>query len=264
MSHPIIIKKDQEMEYQIHKSFETVVVIGGNRGIGLGFVKEYLEAGYFVYATYREQSNLHELTLLKESFPSMLELISLEVRDKQAITRLAEEIEGSIDILILNAGIIRSASGTHPLIESEEEMRETMEVNTFAPDNLMRTLFFKLFHPNSCVVYISSTLSSTEHNLKGRFNAYRASKVAGNIIMQNWNIELASIWLAEGKPFTQRPCAFPISPGLVQTDMGGGRGDLTVKQSVSQMVSVIAEVREHKRCSLYLYDGSVLQLYPEL
>ncbi|KTD07262.1 SDR family NAD(P)-dependent oxidoreductase [Legionella jamestowniensis] len=247
------------MEYQSTK----VVIIGGNRGIGLGFVQEYLSRGCFVYATYREQSKRDELMALKSSYSNSLELISLDVRDKQAIICLAEEINGTIDILILNAGIIRSPSGSHPLIETEEQLRETMEVNTFAHDNIMRALFAKLLHSNSCAVYVSSTLSSYSHNLKGRYSSYRASKAAGNVLMQNWNIELSSIWLAQGNSPDDRPCAFPISPGLVQTDMGGGRGDLTVKQSVSQMVSVIADVRKHKRCSFYLYDGSVLQSYPE-
>ncbi|CEK09600.1 SDR family NAD(P)-dependent oxidoreductase [Legionella hackeliae] len=251
------------MDYQSLKAVGTAVVIGGNRGIGLGFVKEYLTAGYCVYATYREQSNQDELLALKKIYSNNLLLISLDVRDKQAIAYLSEEIKGFIDVLILNAGIIRCPSGSHSLIETEEQLRETMEVNTFAHDNIMRALFSKLLHANSCAVYISSTLSSTADNLKGRFGSYRASKAAGNILMQTWNIELASIWLNEGNPLGNRPCAFPISPGLVQTDMGGGRGELTVKQSVSQMISVIEKVREHKHCSLYLYDGSILQSYPE-
>ena len=45
-------------------STETVVVIGANRGIGLGFVRHYLsQPGYFVIATYRDCQKINDLSL---------------------------------------------------------------------------------------------------------------------------------------------------------------------------------------------------------
>lgn len=241
-----------------------VVVIGGSRGIGLGFVKEYLLQGHNVFATYRDNGKCDELKTLKESNPHNLELSELEITDYDAVDLLKEKIQGFIDILILNAGIILSPPGSQPLTETVEEMRKTMEVNTFAPDQVMRTLFPKLLHPHSCAVYMSSTLSSLPDNLRGRYHSYRASKAAGNIIFQNWNIQLAKEWLEKDGTFDTRPCAFPISPGVVQTDMGGPNSPLTVSESVSGMVKVIRDVRKHKNSSFYLYDGSILQHFPEL
>lgn len=240
----------------------NVVIVGGSRGIGLGFVKEYLAQGHKVLATYRNNGKEDELKSLKEKHTS-LELSELEITDYKAINIFAEKIPGPIDILILNAGIIMNPPGAQPLTETVEEMRQTMEVNTFAPDQVMRTLFPKLMHANSCAVYMSSTLSSLSDNLKGRYQSYRASKAAGNIMFQNWNIQLAKEWLEKNGDIEARPCAFPISPGVVQTDMGGPNSPLTVAESVSGMVKVISDVRKHKQCSLYLYDGSILQLFPE-
>lgn len=242
-------------------SSETVVVIGGNRGLGLGFVEKYLAAGYSVYATHRQSSDINKLTRLKEQFPDKLQLIILDVTNKQQVTELPNKINALINILIINAGIIHSFPDSPELIV-DENIQDLMQVNTYAPDNIIRALFAKLFHANSITVYISSTLSCTAHNLKGRYHGYRASKAAANIILQDWNIELASLWLNKQLPLNQRPCAFPISPGWVQTDMGGQRADITVDQSVSQMLIVIDKIRVKKDCSLYLYDGSILEKYP--
>ena len=241
----------------------NVVVIGGSRGIGLGFVKEYLSQGHQVFATYRNNGKGEELKSLQESHSHTLKLTELEITDYPAVELLKEKLDGPIDILILNAGVFLCPRGSQPLTETVEEMRQTMEVNTYAPDQIMRTLFPKLLNPHSCAVYISSTLSSYSDNLNGRFQSYRASKAAGNILFQNWNIQLASKWLEKSDALDERPCAFPISPGVVKTDMGSQSSPLTVSESVTAMIKVISEVRKHKQSSLYLYDGSILQQFPE-
>lgn len=141
-----------------------------------------------------------------------------------------------------------------------------MEVNTYAPDAILRALYLNLVHPHSCAVYISSTLGNPGSNVIGRFHHYRASKAAGNILMQDWNIELARIWIEEKKEdYKTRPCVFPLSPGVVKTDMAGPNSNapLTVAQSVAEMASIIEDVRGHKQCSFYLYNGDILEFYPD-
>ncbi|MBA2655838.1 MAG: SDR family NAD(P)-dependent oxidoreductase [Tatlockia sp.] len=255
----------RNLQYSLNKkSFSSlnVVVIGGSRGLGLGFVEDYLSQGHKVLATYRDNGRAEGLMALKKTYPHTLKLSELEIRDYEAIKRLNEKFETTIDILIVNAGIMLCPSGSQPLTETVDEMRQTFEVNTFAPDQIMRELFPKLLNTHSCAVYLSSTLSSFADNYKGRYQSYRASKAAGNIIFQNWNIQLAKEWLEKDGGVDERPCAFAISPGVVQTDMGGPTSPLTVKESVSGMVKVIAEVRKNKHSSLYLYDGSILQQFP--
>lgn len=245
---------------------EKVVVIGGNQGIGQGFVTHYLSQGCSVISTYRDPQKKETLETLKTLYPERLFVCQLDIRKKEEIQRFADGLKDNIDILILSAGIIRGARGSYPPENSVEEGREMMEVNTYGPDNILRALHLRLLHPHSCAVYISSTLSHAGNNLTGRHHHYRASKAAGNILMQNWNIELSRIWLEGEQDYKIRPCVFPMSPGVVKTDMSGGAqstAPLTVEQSVEGMAAVIAAVREHKQCSLYLYDGSVLEKYPD-
>lgn len=244
---------------------ETIVIIGGNRGIGLGFVRHYLsQSKGNVIATYRDATQVDELKRLQAIYTDRLQLHHLDVRDETAITHFATTIHGPIALLILNAGIMRGGK-VHPPSNTLQQARELMEVNVYAHDTLMRALYLKLLHPHSCAVYISSTLSHSGSNLRGGSHYYRASKAAANLLMQNWNIELARLWLeSEGEAHT-RPCVFPISPGVVRTDMAGpgSKAPLSVEESVQGMTSVIAAVRQHKQCSLYLYNGEILEQYPE-
>ncbi|MDP1836410.1 MAG: SDR family NAD(P)-dependent oxidoreductase [Chlamydiales bacterium] len=247
---------------------ETVVVIGGNRGIGLGFVQYYLSRPeYSVIATYRDPERVSELLALEERYPDRIRIYQLDVTDEEAITHFATNVTEGVDILVLNAGIVRGAPRSHPPQNTAQEARELMEVNAYAPDNIMRALYLKLLKPHSCAVYITSTLSHHGSNITGRTHHYRASKAAGNMLIQDWNIELARLWVEEMKgDYRTRPCAFPISPGLVKTDMSGPNSNapLTVEQSVKGMTAVITEVRQgDKQCSLRLYDGSTLEPYPD-
>ncbi|HVT62956.1 MAG TPA: SDR family NAD(P)-dependent oxidoreductase [Legionellaceae bacterium] len=263
MFHHKSPKTYETLELGQSRHSKQVVVIGGSRGIGLGFVEAYLVKGYSVFATHRNNEMWSGLQTLKERFPHTLQLSILEVTDHIAIQSLAEIIKTPIDILILNAGIL-CATVVNPLADTMDEMRRMMEVNTFAPDHIMRVLFPKLLNPHSCAVYISSTVSNYSNNLSGSYHSYRASKIAGNMIMQNWNAELATQWLTlNDNPIQTLPCAFPISPGVVRTDMGGPQAELSVSTSVNGMISVIESVRKHKRSALYLYNGCVLQQFPE-
>lgn len=245
-------------------SLLNIVVIGASRGIGLGFVQHYLEQGHRVVATHRNNSHWSGLKDLQEYHEDRLVLKELEIIDSKAVERFADELREDIDILILNAGIWRCPRGAQPLTETLDQFRETMEVNAYAPDNLMRHLFPRLVHANACTVYMSSTMASMADNVNGRYSSYRASKIAGTMLFQNWNIELSKAWLAKGNNVENRPCAFPISPGVVQTDMAGDSiAPLTVAESVEGMVKVIAARREDKNNGFYLYDGSLLQPLPQ-
>jgi len=252
---------------QMQKNEQIVIVLGGNRGIGLGFVEYYLsKPSYRVIATYRDAGKADRLKGLRQAHPEKIELHQVDIRDEAAILRFATTVPEKIDILILNAGIVRGARGEQPPSCSMQEARELMETNVYGHDTLIRALYLKLLKPNSCIVYISSTVSHSGSNVMGRHHYYRASKAASNILIQNWDIELARLWIEEKKEnFDTRPCSFPMSPGYVKTDMAGPNSNapLTVDQSVNGMTNVIEKVRHTKECSLYLYNGEILEHYPE-
>ncbi|MGI9485348.1 MAG: SDR family oxidoreductase [Geminicoccaceae bacterium] len=108
---------------------KTVVVTGGNRGIGYAMAERFCEEGAnLVIASIEEQ--VHEAaTGLRESGVEVLPVLC-DVSDIEAVKALYDAAEaefGSIDVSIQNAGIITIAK-----IEdlTEKEWDNTMDVNT--------------------------------------------------------------------------------------------------------------------------------------
>lgn len=254
----------------------TAVVIGANRGIGLGFARQYLEAGYEVVATYRDGSKLDaETTLsdgnkeslahLKQVYGKKINLYKLEITDAEAVSKFAKTI-AKIDLLILNAGIKGyPISGTRPLDHTPQHLLDSLRVNTQAPDNIIRSFYPLLTKSaNACVVYMSSLVGRTADNESGGYHPYRIAKAASNALTWNWSIELMLDWKKRNpQNLTKTPCAVAICPGWVRTDMGGQSARLSITESVSAMRKVIDHVRNTKESNgLYMHDGSVVEKYP--
>ena len=239
----------------------NVVVIGANRGIGLGFVEQYLESGDRVVATYRNEGTLGELRTLKDRYPEALSLVRLEVTDSQAVEQFARTVE-KVDLLILNAGIKGyPISNTRPPGNMLSELEAALAVNTIAPDHLIRSFYSILSkQENACVVYMSSRVGQTADNGSGGYHPYRISKAAANALIWNWSLELMLEWKKTHQTMDRTPCAVAICAGWVKTDMGGPNARLSVRESVSGMRRVIEHVRQTKKSNgLYMYDGAVAE-----
>ena len=84
---------------------KTVLITGGNRGIGLEFVRHYADAGYTVIATARNPATADDLNAMA-SGNSRIMVEELDVNDFDEIDALAAKYEGTaIDVLVNNAGI---------------------------------------------------------------------------------------------------------------------------------------------------------------
>lgn len=234
---------------------ETAIVTGANRGIGLGFTEELLKRNYYVIATYRDEARSDALKVLKNRYPETLSLYQLDVTDLDGIQKFASIVK-KLDLLILNAGVKGYPHGTQLPDSTEAHLRKALEVNTIAPNNLIRAFYPLLVEqPNSCVVYVSSGVSSTVQNGTGGYPGYRESKEAGNALTWNWSIQLMKDW-KERHPdrLAETPCAVAICPGHVKTAMGGENAPLTVQQSVLEMMDLIEYVRSTKKSNgLYMH-----------
>ena len=80
----------------------TVVITGGNRGIGKSIAECFLDEGYEVIIAARTSINGEEVTLKKATF------FKMDVRDEKSHELLAKKaisITGRLDVWINNAGI---------------------------------------------------------------------------------------------------------------------------------------------------------------
>ncbi|MEU5694048.1 SDR family oxidoreductase [Actinosynnema sp. NPDC020468] len=140
----------------------TVLVTGGNRGIGKALVEEFLARGAAkVYATARDPRTVTASGAVG---------LPLEVTDPASVAALAEAAP-DVTILVNNAGI---ATGTSYLTSPVEEIRREFEVNFYGPLHLTRA-FVPVLEANGGghLLNVHSALSWLAHG-----GAYAATKAA--------------------------------------------------------------------------------------
>ena len=221
---------------------KSVVVTGANRGIGLELCKQFLAKGNRVFATYR--SNKGELKTIENT---NLTTFKLDVRDADELESFASSIEGSVDILINNAGI---ADGRWQSI-SEINMQhaiEVIEVNSIAPV-LVTQKFENKLKPGSKIVMMSSLMGSISDCMSGRSYAYRASKTALNMFSIAMKNELESKGVS----------ILIMHPGWVETDMGGPNAPLSVVESVTGIIDRIEEQTLELTGRYVQFDGTPIE-----
>jgi len=186
------------------------------------------------------------------------------VADPKSVAALVKSVGerfGGIDVLINNAGI---ATANHPidpiLATSSSDLASVFATNVIGTISITQALLPLLRSQHGgrrVVVNLSSQLGSIQNCLggaqgrSGGVACYRISRAANNMAMRTFAGEL----VAEGFTF------LALSPGHVATDMGsaGGRAaPLTVEQSVSGMVSLIAQATPEQSGRFYDFNGTEL------
>ena len=94
------------------RSYTQYIVTGGNRGIGLEFVKQLAEAGKHVIATARDPEGASELQAIAKASERRVRVMKLDVANKESVDAFVEQIkELDVDVLINNAGIYPRSGG---------------------------------------------------------------------------------------------------------------------------------------------------------
>lgn len=221
----------------------TVLITGANRGLGLEFARQYHEAGWDVIATARDPDAAADLKALGVSIEA------LDVADAASVAAMAQRLQGRpIDLLINNAGI---AGGPAGRLEGAkmDDFERTMQVNTSGPMRVTQALLANLrAGQGKMVVSISSKLGSIELNTGGRSYGYCVSKAALNMFMRNLAAEL------RGAGFI----CIAMSPGWVQTDLGGPSAQLTPEQSIKGMKKVIDGLKPEDSGKFWNHEGAIV------
>lgn len=228
---------------------KTILITGANRGLGLEFCRQYLEAGWRVIATTRLPSTAKVLTALAKEYSS-LQIEALDVADFTQITSLSERLaEESIDVLLNNAGVYGDRSGqTFGAIDCQE-WAKTFEINTMAPVKVAEAFLPQLENGrNKLIVSVSSLMGSMTDNTSGGSLIYRSSKAALNAVMKSLAIDLKSKAIG----------ILILHPGWVKTDMGGENALIEVEESVSGMIEQIKAFEIQQTGSFIRYDGGLV------
>ncbi len=227
---------------------ERVFITGANRGIGLGFVRQYLNAGWKVYATARKPEESEELHSLQDKFEENLKILRLDISSAEsveAVGRTAERLEDGIELLINNAGAYGSKDSFENL--SPEQLNEIFDVNCVGSFRLTQRLFPLIRDVKGDVVFITSLMGSIDDNRSGGAYPYRISKAALNMLGKTLSEDFK----------TEGVYTLLLHPGWVKTRMGGENAKIDVETSVTGMRKVISQMDLEMSGKFYAYDGEM-------
>lgn len=215
-----------------------VVITGANRGIGLSLAKQFKQAGFTVTAVCRNTSDA-----IKATADRVIE--GIDVASETSVVSLASLLaEQPIDILVCNAGVLRDEGLGYLDLDS---IRLQYEVNAIAPLNLVDKLRDNLNHGGK-VALITSRMGSIADNSSGGRYGYRMSKAALNTAGMSMSHDLSDKQVAVGI----------YHPGYVQTDMVGGRGDISADEAASRLTQLILELTMDESGVFRHSNGQVL------
>ncbi|UPO78252.1 beta-ketoacyl-ACP reductase [Arthrobacter sp. Helios] len=190
----------------------SVLVTGGNRGIGLAIAKAFLEAGDRVAITYRSGD-----------VPDGMLGVKADVTDMASVDAAFTEVEavhGPVEVLVANAGITRD---TLLLRMSEEDFTDVVDTNlTGAFRVVKRASKGMLKLRRGRVVLISSVVGL--YGSPGQVN-YAASKAGLIGIARSLTRELGS----------RNITANVVAPGFIDTDMTQALPEDTRKSYLSSI-----------------------------
>jgi NAD(P)-dependent dehydrogenase (short-subunit alcohol dehydrogenase family) len=206
---------------------KTALIIGASRGLGYALAAEYLARDWQVTATVRgaRPTDLHDLAS-KSDGRLVIETVDITAPDEVTALhdRLAQE---TFDLLFVNAGVTNGPDETVADVSTDTFVR-LMVTNALSPMRVIEALQ-DLVPPHGTIGVMSSRQGSIAHNEKGGFEIYRASKSALNQLMRSFAARHAD------DPRT----LLLITPGWVQTGLGGPGAPLTIDQSIPGVVDTI-------------------------
>lgn len=217
-------------------------VTGADRGLGLSLVRSLLAKQFLVFAgQFLKESE--DLKALKEKYPEQLELIPLDISNKDSVKQAARVIAsktGYVDMIINNAGIIRSADHATVLVELDDEgMAEIYNVNTLGALRVSNALMGLLLQSeDKLIVNISSEAGSIGRNKRINMYGYCMSKAALNMQSSLMHNHLRTLG---GQVMV-------FHPGWLQTYMHGKKdeqAEMTPEQSAEQIIDLVLDYKKY-------------------
>ena len=226
---------------------QIVIITGSNRGIGLGWVKHYLNAGDSVVATCRTPAEATDLIALKEEYGNKLLIEQLDLSNEEHFDRLGDALARHgvrIDIAINNAG---SGSGK-PFGEWDTEgFAITFEVHTIG-SALFAQMVAPLLNDGAKLVLTSSGVGSIARaNRQNEMDAYAIAKAGVNMLARRLSVRLAD----------RNIVVVALTPGSVLTGMNP-RGTISVEESVGLMTSTLDKLTMEDSGGFFQNNGTVV------
>jgi NAD(P)-dependent dehydrogenase (short-subunit alcohol dehydrogenase family) len=198
---------------------KTILITGGNRGIGLELARQLTARGDQVIAAVREPG-----AELPQTGARII--ANVDVGSADGVACLARELgKQPLDWLINNAGILERDTLDDLDFESAERQ---FRVNSLGPLRVTAALRGNL-GSGSRVFVLSSTMGSIADNSSGGYYGYRMSKAAVNMAARSLSIDLRDDGIA----------VFLLHPGYVATDMTRRQGPVAPADAARGLITLM-------------------------
>ncbi|MEH2074990.1 MAG: SDR family NAD(P)-dependent oxidoreductase [Nostoc sp.] len=244
----------------------NTLIVGANQGIGLGFVKKLLQDEKIakVYAIYRQKNAAEELLSLVDKHSDKLICLEMDITDELQIVEAVNKIRTQVDKLHL---VVNCVGLLHEdTLQPEKSLREInsenllryFQINSIGAVLLAKHLLPLLRHgERSVFASISAKLGSIGDNKLGGWYGYRASKAALNMLMRTAAIEY--------KRSCPKALIVTLHPGTTDTRLSRpfqknvpAEKLFSVERTVTQLLSVIEQLKEGDSGQFFSWDGSRL------
>lgn len=183
----------------------TILITGGNGGIGRALAEAFLAKGNDVIVTGRDKAKLEDVVAANPGIHAM----ELDVADPEAIAAFAQKITvdfPALNVVLNNAGIMRPENPTEAEIETAEA---TIATNLLGPIRLTTALLPHLLgKDDATVLTVSSGLAFVP---RATFPTYCATKAA----VHSWSMSL-------GHQLSDTSVqVIELAPPYVQTELTG-------------------------------------------
>ncbi len=209
---------------------KTVLVTGGNRGIGFAIAQGLLARGYEVIISARSLDSARQAA---EKLQGDVIPLALDVSDDQSIEQAVNIVSqrcDRLDVLVNNAGIYPD-DNVNILTISREVLDAAMQTNTFGVIRMVQA-FSPLLEKSqdARVINLSSGMGALD-GLTATAPSYCLSKLAlnGATLMLAHSLEAKGIVVNA------------VCPGWVRTDMGGAAAPRSPEQGADTAIWLAAE-----------------------
>ncbi|MCJ8275933.1 MAG: SDR family NAD(P)-dependent oxidoreductase [Bdellovibrionales bacterium] len=222
---------------------KSILVTGGNRGIGLATVKKLAEnPNNLVYLGCRD---LKEGESIASTIGDNVKAIEVNLSDQNTLATNIDSVKKlNIDVLINNAGVLNEGAIN---ATNMEKVNQSFQVNTLGPIQLIQALLPSMIKNGfGRIVNVSSGWGSFDDGLTGPFS-YSVTKAALN-----------AVTLSVANGLSNNVKINSMCPGWVRTRMGGMMASRSPEQGAETIIW-LAELPEDGPNGGFFRDNKLIE-----